>query len=115
MVAGSSGIGYNNGKEVTMQYEEGIYACAPSNGDNAQYIIHFDAHSEQNTYRYVTTYGERHTGISVRLVRDINKSDNEAIHPVNTDNAQCTKILRNGQLFIIRDGRMYTIQGQEIK
>ena len=38
-----------------------------------------------------------------------------AIHPVNSDNIQCAKILRNGQLFIIRDGRMYTVQGQEVK
>ena len=31
------------------------------------------------------------------------------------DNAQCTKVLRDGQLYIIRDGRTYDAQGQLIK
>ena len=39
--------------------------------------------------------------------------------PTNLENtmhdAKTIKILRNGQLFILRDGRMYTVQGQEIK
>ena len=45
----------------------------------------------------------------------IEPNTSTAIHPVNSDNILCAKILRNGQLFIIRDGRMYTVQGQEIK
>ncbi len=31
------------------------------------------------------------------------------------DNVQCTKVLRDGQLYIIRDGRTYDAQGQLIK
>ena len=34
---------------------------------------------------------------------------------VQSDNVQNAKILRNGQLFILRDGKMYTISGAEVK
>ena len=34
---------------------------------------------------------------------------------VQTNKAQCTKVLRNGQLFIIRDNKIYNIQGMEVR
>ena len=52
-------------------------------------------------------------GLSVRLVQDCPKTTT-AISNVQSDNVQSTKVLRNGQLFIIRDGRTYNAQGQEI-
>ena len=38
----------------------------------------------------------------------------EGVENVQSDNVQCTKILRNGQLFIERDGKTYTAEGQVI-
>ncbi|MBR6167287.1 MAG: hypothetical protein IKQ50_02530, partial [Paludibacteraceae bacterium] len=32
---------------------------------------------------------------------------------VQSDDVQCTKVIRNGMLFIIRDGKMYNAQGVE--
>ena len=37
------------------------------------------------------------------------------IEKVQRDNVQCTKIIRDGQLFILRDGRTYNAVGQEVK
>mgnify|MGYP002623619281 CR=1 FL=1 len=37
------------------------------------------------------------------------------INDVQSDNVQCTKILRNGQIFILRSGKVYTLQGQEVR
>lgn len=37
------------------------------------------------------------------------------ISDVQSDNIQCTKVIRDGQLLIIRDGRTYDAQGQLIK
>jgi hypothetical protein len=37
------------------------------------------------------------------------------IDEINTNPVRDTKILRNGQLLIRRDGKIYTITGQEVK
>ena len=34
---------------------------------------------------------------------------------VQSDDVQCTKVIRNGLLFIIREGKVYTVTGQEIR
>ena len=44
--------------------------------------------------------------------------DSEAIEEISSDQAQSTKaqkILRNGQIFILRGDKTYTLQGQEVK
>ena len=38
-----------------------------------------------------------------------------SVSNVQSDKVQCTKVLRNGQLFIIRDGKAYTVQGQLVR
>lgn len=38
-----------------------------------------------------------------------------AVDNITTDNANTQKLLRNGQLLIIRDGKTYTIMGAEIQ
>ena len=43
------------------------------------------------------------------------KSDPTAFENVQGDNVQCTKIIRNGQVLILRDGRTYNAQGIELK
>lgn len=37
------------------------------------------------------------------------------IEDVLSDQVQCTKVIRNGQIFIIRGDKTYTLQGQEVK
>ena len=34
---------------------------------------------------------------------------------VQEDNVQCTKVIRNGQLVIVRDGKAYNVQGQQLR
>ena len=38
-----------------------------------------------------------------------------SIDDVQRDDAQCTKVLRDGQLVIIRDGAMYNAEGKRIQ
>ena len=52
-------------------------------------------------------------GTSVRLVKDYYGSST-AIDDVQ-DNVQCTKVIRDGQLLITRDGRTYNALGVEVK
>ena len=51
-------------------------------------------------------------GMNVRLVIDSNCTTALEDHTVATP---ATKTLRNGQLLILRDGKTYTVQGQEVK
>ena len=37
------------------------------------------------------------------------------IEDVLSDQVQCTKVIRNGQIFILRGDKTYTLQGQEVK
>ena len=39
----------------------------------------------------------------------------QGIEDVQGDDVQCTKILRNGQVFILRGEKVYTLTGQEVK
>ena len=58
------------------------------------------------------TYGNLIWGLSVRLVQDyVAPVDNQALHDVQRDDVQCTKVIRNGQLFIVYKGTMYDVQG----
>ena len=39
----------------------------------------------------------------------------EGIEDVQGDEVQSTKVIKDGQIFILRNGKMYTMQGQEVK
>ena len=41
--------------------------------------------------------------------------DAQSIEEVPGNNVQCTKVVRNGQIFILRGEKVYTLQGQEVK
>jgi hypothetical protein len=42
-------------------------------------------------------------------------SDAQSIEEVPSDQVQSTKFLRDGQIFILRGEKVYTLQGQEVK
>jgi len=42
-------------------------------------------------------------------------SSSTGISSVQSDNMLCTKVLRDGQLFILRGGKTFTLQGQEVR
>ena len=47
---------------------------------------------------------------------EVNPGGNpEGINDVQSDEVQSTKVLRNGQVLILRNGKTYTMQGQEVK
>ena len=39
----------------------------------------------------------------------------QGIDQLPSDQVQCTKVIRNGQIYIIRGDKTYTLQGQEVK
>ena len=53
-------------------------------------------------------------GCTVRLVRDV-PMPATGLENVQSDNVQCTKVIRDGQLYIMYNGKMYNVQGIRIK
>jgi len=64
--------------------------------------------------------GESSKIIARRPVLRINyqaEGENTAtgVEDVQSDNVQCTKVLRNGQIYLIYEGQMYDVQGKRIR
>ena len=55
----------------------------------------------------------RYRGLSVRLVQAYEAPT--AITEIHSNKSQSQKVFRDGQLLIERDGKTYTVQGQEVK
>ncbi len=76
-------------------------------------------------YRYTGTYLGAHkayliyggapAGAPARFLFRPEKETPMGVENVQENNAQCAKILRNGQLIIIKDGKEYNAQGQIVK
>lgn len=55
------------------------------------------------------------TAVQAPQFADIEKRENTPIEKVQTDQVPSTKILRDGQMLIIRGGQMYTVTGQRVE
>ena len=65
----------------------------------------------KNIYVYK---GDNSTIVKISLLTE-DKGGATAVENVQSDNVQTTKVLRNGQLFILRGENVYTINGQMIQ
>lgn len=105
--------GFRNGQLVNYPNYIGIYwtSSSYSGGDDyAQSVYLLDNNvldSETNNYN------QRSYGLSVRLVQDVEKTT--GIEQAQRDKVPCTKVLRDGVLYIIRDGKVYNALGTEVR
>ena len=66
--------------------------------------------AKDNTDKMVTSYsGSFKTTGSATALEEVDD------HLLQSNPTQCTKVLRNGQIFILRGDKTYTLQGQEVK
>lgn len=88
---------------------DGYYWSSSYNYQKSAGFVHFDR------WGLMTFTSSRYLGHSVRLVKD---AENEQGTPTAINNVDASvatqKMLQNGQLFILRDGKTYTIQGTEL-
>ena len=93
----------------SMQLEEGqmpqYTGVTPTKPSDAQYFYTFSGWTPQIV---AVTADATYTATYTATPRS------QGIEDVQGDNVQCTKILRNGQVFILRGDKTYTLQGQEI-
>lgn len=99
--------GYRMGKNVTSVYDECHYSA-----DTLDFARELRTTEDKVNTPISLTYGNLIWGLSVRLVQDyVAPVDDQALNNVQRDNVQCTKVIRNGQLFIMYKGAMYNVQG----
>ena len=99
--------GYRMGKNVTSVYDECHYVA-----DTLDFARELRTTEDKVNTPISLTYGNLIWGLSVRLVQDyVAPVDDQALNNVQRDNVQCTKVIRNGQLFIMYKGAMYNVQG----
>lgn len=87
--------------------ETGCYWSSTPNGDDYAYSMYFGENALE-----VWSKKEKTNTYSVRLVKDVEKGNPTGVESQKTK-VESYKILRDGQLLIVRDDKMYTILGQE--
>ena len=58
---------------------------------------------------------DNYSGYRLEMVYHIHPNNQQGVEDVQSDNVQCTKILRNGQVIILRNDVQYTVQGQKLR
>jgi hypothetical protein len=89
--------------------EMGSYWSATPKGESNAYGMYFSASAIEAGYS-----SARSNNYAVRLVKDVKETPTD-IENVQSDNAQCTKVLRNGQIYLMYKGTMYNVQGKALK
>ena len=102
--------GYRMGKNVTSVYDECHYSA-----DTLDFARELRTTEDKVNTPISLTYGNLIWGLSVRLVQDyVAPVDDQAIGNVPSANVQCTKILHDGKLYILRNDKTYTIDGRPL-
>ncbi len=101
--------GYREGAFVGYVQNSGYYWSAAHSKSDCAYVFLFgtDGADSDNYGRY---YGQ-----SVRLVKNYSNISTDLPHPSATDTTPARKLLRNGQVLILRNGKTYTLTGVEMK
>ena len=103
--------GYRMGKNVTSVYDECHYSA-----DTLDFARELRTTEDKVNTPISLTYGNLIWGLSVRLVQDyVAPVDDQAISNVPSANVQCTKVIRNGQLYIMYNGQMYDVLGSAMR
>ncbi len=102
------------GKELTIQQQaDGTYTFSFADGDNTRYL----AMNKTDGNNYFAYYNGTNQIYKLTLVKEGAGTTTAIKNPSeeSLNDNPIRKVIINGQLFILRDGKTYTIQGQEVK
>ena len=100
------------GKELTIQQQtDGTYTFSFVEGDNTRYL----ALNKTAGNDYFAYYIGTNQIYKLMLVKEGANGTTTAIENILPVEQSATKILRDGQIFILRGEKVYTLQGQEVK
>ena len=97
--------GYDSSKSSG---SEGLYWTPTTDGDSQAKALHFDKDG-WSTKSYPRSYG-----LAVRLVKDVD-SEQGIEDVVVTEKDKTRKILMDGMIYIIRDGKIFTTTGVQVR
>lgn len=128
-----------NGEQIVHGLEVGIFAGEECRGAATEEFVNDQA----SGYWFITVAGDEPTPLTIKVHDRVSQQitvveqalqytddatlgtlaepyiiqlqATEGIEDVQGDKVQCTKVLRNGVLYILRNGETYTATGQEVK
>lgn len=100
------------GKELTIQKQsDGTYTFSFADGADTRYLA-LNATAGNDYFAY---YKGTNQIYRLTLVKEGGNGSTVDIENVVIDHPTATKVLRDGQIFILRGDKTYTLQGQEVK
>ena len=104
-------LGYGT-KNTTWLFEADVTGVMVKNAGNTSKAICYNGQS-----KYIRLYapGATSTPLYVFVRKYVEPSPATGVENVQNDNVQCTKVLRDGQLYILRDGKTYNATGAIVK
>ena len=101
--------GFREGSFVGYMQSSGYYWSATPDGSDKAYYMYFISDS-YFSYNYSRN---RNYGLAVRLVKDYSNVSTDISHPSAAETATpARKVLRNGQILILRNGVYYDLRGR---
>ena len=102
--------GFHRGSSVGNVGSVGYYwSATPGDTDRAGYV-YFGSWNA-----FANGWFDCSLGQSVRLVKNYSNVSTDIARPSAADTGEVRKVLRNGQVLIERNGKMYTLTGVEVK
>ena len=100
------------GKDLTIQQQtDGTYTFSFVEGDNTRYL----ALNKTIGNDYFAYYNGTNQIYKLTLVKEGSSGTATSMEGVSHKEQNATKILRDGQIFILRGDKTYTLTGQEVK
>ena len=100
------------GKELTIQQQtDGTYTFSFVDGDNTRYL----ALNKTTGNNYFAYYSGTNQIYKLTLVKEGEKGSTVGIEEISFPEPTATKLLRDGQIFILRGDKTYTLTGQDVK
>lgn len=113
-ISGNTAILDETGKELNIEKQtDGTYTFSFADGTNTRYL----ALNKTVGNNYFAYYSGTNQIYKLTLVKEGESGTTTAIEEIKSQQElqSATKILRYGQIFILRGEKVYTLQGQEVK
>ena len=111
-ISGNSAIIDNTGKDLTIVHQtNGNYTFSFVDGTDTRYLA-LNATAGNNYFAY---YKGTNQIYQLTLIKEGEHGITTDIEEISCEEPISTKILHNGQIFILRGDKAYNLQGQEVK
>ncbi len=106
----------SNGQLTQIAFNAPARNNAPQQTQAAGFSFTVTGLEEGTSYDLTITSKDNNGGtLDTKTVSFTTTGEPQGIEDVQGNNVQCTKIIRNGQIFILRGKKVYTVTGQEVR